>query len=280
MSARGLTLNDVAERLGVHYMTVYRYVRTGRLEARQQGSQWLVREEEFERFKNSSATSRIGRRASSVESRRSSVERLSARLIAGDEAGSWGIAEEAQVSGATAKEIYLELFAPAMRTIGEKWAEGAITVADEHRASVVMYRLVGRMGPQFRPRGPRIGTIIVAAPAGERHGLPVTLGADLLRLEGFDVVDLGADVPADALVACALDTNDLMAVSICVTLTEHLDSARDSVHALRDAAVDVPIVLSGAAVSGLDAETLGADQCSTEIEALVGVLRGERVVGD
>ena len=37
-----ITLQEAADRLGVHYMTAYRYVRTGRLPAQRSGSQWLV----------------------------------------------------------------------------------------------------------------------------------------------------------------------------------------------------------------------------------------------
>ncbi|HLU43332.1 MAG TPA: helix-turn-helix domain-containing protein, partial [Microthrixaceae bacterium] len=37
-----LNLKQVAQRLGVHYMTAYRYVRTGRLPARREGNVWLV----------------------------------------------------------------------------------------------------------------------------------------------------------------------------------------------------------------------------------------------
>ncbi len=37
-----LTLHQAADRLGVHYMTAYRYVRTGKLPARRAGSQWVV----------------------------------------------------------------------------------------------------------------------------------------------------------------------------------------------------------------------------------------------
>ncbi len=275
MSARDHTLTDVAERLGVHYMTAYRYVRTGRLAARQRGSQWLVEDEELRRFEKSGKPTTHRGRATTVGAGRSSIERLTARLIAGDEAGSWAIAEEALVSGATPRDVYLELFAPALATIGERWADGRFTVADEHRASVVMYRLVGRLGPQFRPRGPRVGTVIVGAPAGEQHGLPVTLGADLLRLEGFDVIDLGADVPADAFTACALATENLLAVSICVTSERHRGTARKLVQSLRSSGLVAPIVVGGAGLSERTAQGLGADRWAPDIDAFIAFLRSE-----
>lgn len=275
MSAREHTLTDVAERLGVHYMTAYRYVRTGRLAARQRGSQWLVEEDELRRFEKLGKPNTGRSRASTAETRQSSAERLTARLIAGDEAGSWAITEEVLASGATPRAVYLELFGPALRAIGERWADGHITVADEHRASVVMYRLVGRLGPLFRPRGPRVGTVIIGAPAGEHHGLPVTLGADLLRLEGFDVIDLGADVPADAFAACALATDDLLAVSICVTLDRHRGSARKLVQSLRSSGLVSPIMVGGAGLNERNAQDLGADRWTPDIDALIEFLRSE-----
>lgn len=275
MSSRAYTLNEVAEHLGVHYMTAYRYVRTGRLAARQRGSQWLVQEDELRRFDASSQRDAGSRPTSTARTRRSAVDRLTARLIAGDEAGSWAIAQEAQVGGAAPRDVYLELFGPAMRTIGERWANGHITVADEHRATVVMYRLVGRMGPQFRPRGPRIGSVIVGAPTGELHGLPVALAADLLRTEGFDVIDLGADVPADAFVACALATEDLTAVAISVTSTQHRASAATLVQALRASGLVAPIVVGGSALSERDAMAVGADEWAPDLDTLVRILRIE-----
>src|SRR6478736_4594242 len=46
----GLNLKEVAAALGVHYMTAYRYVRTGRLDAEKVGTAWVVRPEALGRF--------------------------------------------------------------------------------------------------------------------------------------------------------------------------------------------------------------------------------------
>ncbi len=266
-----LTLTEVANRLGVHYMTAYRYVRTGRLVARQDGAQWLVDDDEVARFEASRSAAFRG--VSKGPVRRSSIDRLTARLVAGDEAGSWAIALEALAGGASATRVYVDLFAPAMRTIGERWADGRLTVADEHRATVVMYRLVGRMGPQFRPRGPHVSTVMVGAPSGERHGLPVAMVADMLRAEGFDVVDLGADVPNDAFTAHAATTKNLRAAVISVTAAQHRASAASLVRTLRASGVSVPIIVGGAALSEADAVAMAADHWAPNVEGLVTLLR-------
>lgn len=273
MNAGKYTLNEVAERLGVHYMTAYRYVRTGRLWAHQRGTQWLVDESDLERFERSITTPENGAPTSLRRSRRPSVDRLVTRLIVGDESGCWTIVQEFQGGGAAAKNVYLDLFVPAMRVIGDRWALGKITVAQEHRASAVMQRLVGRMGPQFRPRGPRRGSVIIGAPSGELHGLPLALAADLLRSTGFTVVDLGADVPADAFAACARDTHDLLAVAIGVTAAQHRAATTRLIETLRAARLEVPIVVGGAGLSERDAQRIGADRWVPDVASLIEILQ-------
>ena len=201
----GLTLQEVAERLDVHYMTVYRYVRLGVLTAEKSGGTWRVAPEVVEAFiqardagpgASAAAAGRGGRRAPWAE-------RLENRLVAGDARGVWGVIEAAQAAGADLDELYLDIVAPAMVSIGRRWESGELDVAVEHRASVIAGRLVGRLGHRFLRRGRNRGVVVLGAPAGERHGLPLALLADLLRGAGWDVSDLGADVPATSFALAA-----------------------------------------------------------------------------
>lgn len=269
-------VSEAAEHLGVHYMTVYRYIRTGRLEARQSGSHWVISGPELERFGRSEVAAAGGR---GKRSRRDSnaAERLAARLLVGDENGSWNIAQEMLAGGAVARDVYIDLFVPALRLIGDFWASGAITVADEHRASVVIYRLVGRMGPLFRTRGPRTGTVILGAPAGEMHGLATALAADILRSAGLDVVDLGADVPADAFAACALSVESLTGIGIVITLERHRRSLGVLIRTLRKAGVVAPLTVGGAGVTEKVAGSLGADHWTRDVDDLVRLMSSSAV---
>ena len=70
-------------------------------------------------------------------------------MVAGDEAGAWAVLEAALASGVAPADAHMDLLVPALDSIGEQWARGVLTVADEHRASVVAQRLIGRLGPQF-----------------------------------------------------------------------------------------------------------------------------------
>ncbi|MGZ4706648.1 MAG: B12-binding domain-containing protein, partial [Acidimicrobiales bacterium] len=175
-----LTLAEVADRLGVHYMTAYRYLRTGRLEGSKHGTEWRVREADVARFEARSADATAAAAAAAERSSSNAAPaprpsrrridwagRAEERMLGGDEAGAWSVIDSALSSGMTLEEVYLDLLTPALRSIGDRWESREITVADEHLASAITLRLVGRLGPRFARRGRKRSTIIVAAPDGD-----------------------------------------------------------------------------------------------------------------
>ena len=67
---------------------------------------------------------------------------LHPRLLAGDAEAAERAAREAMDDGLTTAAIDVELIAPALFMVGEKWALGEITVADEHLASEIALRVL------------------------------------------------------------------------------------------------------------------------------------------
>ncbi len=266
--SRTVSLVEAAAELGVHYMTAYRYVRTGRLAAELDGHEWRVRLDDLESF-------RSPRQTPVRSAPQGRAPRLVDRLIAGDETGAWRIIEDALAGGSSPTDIHLDLLAPALRRVGEGWRVGRVSVADEHRASATARRLVARLGPQFSRPGRKRGTIVVGAVAGEWHDIPAALVADQLRGAGYAVVELGANTPATSFAETAQQEHPV-AVLISVT-TPGLDGAvRDATDAVR--ATGVPVVVGGSAVtSARVARSLGSDEWAgrdaRDVVALVERLR-------
>ena len=291
-----LTLHQVADVLGVHYMTVYRYVRLGLLRAHKSGQSWLVHAADVERFRASSdpvghrreATNRTA--FTDVESPLSPArrggrsrpapwsERLESRLVVGDGGGAWSVVEAALTAGATPESVYLDMIAPALRRIGEAWAAGELDIATEHQASGIAMRIVGRLGPRFARRGRSRGAVVIGAPSGEHHSLPIALLADLLRGGGWDVADLGCDLPVGAFVGALDRVNRLVAVGVSVTDPACLPAAARTIGAIRARSPEVVVLAGGGAVVDVaSAKALGADawapdgrQALLVIESLVG----------
>jgi methanogenic corrinoid protein MtbC1 len=192
-------------------------------------------------------------------------------LFAGDAGAADRVIREAMDRGLTAAEIDVELIAPALFVIGEKWATGEISVADEHLASEIALRVLALQRVARSARRRRWGRrVLLLAPEGERHVIGLNMACDLLYAAGYDTFMLGADVPlADIVPAAIRHSPDVIAFSATMAETnERLDAAIDH---LRTSAVGVGIVLGGAAVSFELAATWNAPACrdvSTVVETV------------
>lgn len=271
-----LTLHEAAALLGVHYMTAYRYVRTGLLVASRSGSSWRVPAAEVRQFQAVRATSPAVRAGTGTGRPKSVPARsgLQRRLLAGDESGVWTALQQMLVAGTDPESLLLDVLSPAMVAIGAQWAVGQLSIGDEHRATQVATRIVGRLGPQFRRRGVHRGTVVVGAPAGERHGLPVSMTADIVRGAGWDVIDLGVDVPAVSFAEAMTAGSRIVAVAVGVTVSGADVAVRQIVTEVGRLDVAVPVVVGGAAIRGAGhAQSLGADHWTgTDARSVVALL--------
>ncbi|NCY15913.1 MAG: helix-turn-helix domain-containing protein [Actinobacteria bacterium] len=263
MADESITLNEAAESLGVHYMTAYRYVRTGRLAAVKVGGEWRVSTEDLEAFRSAaSAPAPTGRTP-----RADYHQRLEDRLLVGDENGAWSIIESALSSGTEPREIYLQVLAPALQHIGDEWADGRVTVAEEHRASVVTQRIIGRLGPRFNRPGRKRGTIVIGAPQGDHHSVPSAMASDLLRGQGFEVIDLGANTPAQSFLDALRSVDDLVAAGLCATRSDNEAAIEDTIELIHTD-IGCSVVLGGGAI-GPDTRSCGADVVSLDAAGML-----------
>jgi len=238
-------LRAAADELGVHYMTAYRYVRSGRLPASKVDGEWVIDPDDLVKLRERPAPpGRVAHRAPRTVHR----ERLEARLIAGDEAGSWGVVEAALGSGATPAEVLGELISPALASIGARWAAGELSIADEHRGSAVAHRLIARLGPRFARPGRRRGRVVLGSAPGDQHSLPTAILSDLLRGAGLEVVDLGADCPVASFVDAAEVVGRPCVVGVCVTAPEALPVVNALLEELRGALDDCEVIAGGGAI--------------------------------
>lgn len=247
-----MTIQEVADSLGVHYMTVYRYVRQGRLPATRLGAEWRIQPSDVDALRST-----VRRGSARTGADRQALER---RMMAGDSPGAWWLLQSHLGGGLDPSGVLTEMVVPALRSIGQRWADGEVSVAEEHRAVSVAQRIIGHLGLQFGRRGKDRGTIALAAPSGDLHLLPVAIVADLLRWRGFEVVELGGNAPADALGDAAAHEPRLLAVGIVSTVSGHDTEVTLSASTVRAVLPHIPIFIGGGAVtSEAHALAMGAD---------------------
>jgi excisionase family DNA binding protein len=217
-----LTLQETADRLKVHYMTAYRWVRRGELPAFKTGGRLRVRADDVARFLRERE---VEVALPSSEARRTDwplhTDRLTAMLIEGRGVDAGGLVRRVVADGAPAGEVYLHLLTPALHRIGVEWAEGRIGVAIEHRATQIAEGLMARLSDFFRRRGAGRGTAVTMTPAGDLHAIAPAMVADFLRAAGYDVHHLGVNLGvADLRAFLRVVPADLVAVSVTVPLAE------------------------------------------------------------
>jgi MerR family transcriptional regulator, light-induced transcriptional regulator len=260
--AEDLNLKQVAATLGVHYMTAYRYVRTGRLPARQVGTGWLVSRHDLASFQAHGAE-RPSRddRGFAFENNPTSAwrTRLARTLVAGDETAAWRVLELALAAGHSPTDCYLEVLVGAIDDISGRSSRPDAPVAEEYLAMATASRLVARLGARFRRSGRNRGTVVFGASLGEQHTLAIAVVADLVRLDGFSCLELGADVPPEAFASAASGARRLVAVGIGVTRASNLAAVRDTVRAVHNLDPSIPVIIGGQAADPENAEPTGAD---------------------
>ncbi|HXW79687.1 MAG TPA: helix-turn-helix domain-containing protein, partial [Acidimicrobiales bacterium] len=154
-----LNLKQAAQRLGVHYMTAYRYVRQGKLAATTDGASWRVSEAAVEVFLAEGAvhvSRAAGGREHTGQSREVGVDwafRLARCLLAGDEPAAWRVVQSALASGHTPAFCYVDMLSEALTWIGARGEAGEVTIADQHIATAVATRVVARLGASSRRSG-------------------------------------------------------------------------------------------------------------------------------
>jgi len=162
---------------------------------------------------------RIGRSLTGAERERL-LEKARSTYFQGARLGDSQLAErvidETLDAGVSWQDVCLEVFAPALRSVGELWERGELSVAAEHAATALTQRIMSRIAPRDLPadRTP-LGSVVVACVAGEQHSLGARMVADFFEASGWRVRLLGADLPTEDLLdfVCA-SRPDIVALSV------------------------------------------------------------------
>ena len=172
---------------------------------------------------------------------------LLAALVDGDLATAYLIATTLLDDGVSFEALVAEVLGPVQRELGVRWAQGELTVADEHAATAASEDLVTLLtGGLTSADGPLVA---VVCPEGDAHSLPARVVAAVLAIRGYRSLLLGPSLPA-------VDLDDYLAretpfaVALSVSLPAALYRAAASVATVHEHGV--PVVVGGRA--------LGADE--------------------
>jgi len=154
---------------------------------------------------------------------------------------------------------------PVLQRVGEGWASGELSVAQEHLVSAAIRARLERLLADAR--GDVRGVAVLACVPGELHELGLLMLGALLRADGWQVAYLGADAPLDDAFELA-ERLDATLLCLSATMREHVAAL-----AKRPASRGVTLVLGGHAASERVARRLGARHVNDSLRRSVRELR-------
>jgi MerR family transcriptional regulator, light-induced transcriptional regulator len=159
-----------------------------------------------------------------------------------------------QLFGAFALGFALsEVILPVLHRLGERWAAGETSVAEEHFASNL---IGGRLRALARGWGNGVGPrAVLACPPGERHELGLLCFGLALREHGWRITYLGVETPLRELADSLGELQPTVVVLSAISRQRFLD-ARDE---LSELGARVRVLIGGAGASEALAHTLGVE---------------------
>ena len=196
---------------------------------------------------------------------------FAAALTAGDEIAAETTIREAMDAQMTSAEIDEKIIIPALWLMGELWERGEISVADEHLATEIAMRVLALQREAERVVLARRGyRVMLATPAGERHVVALRMVSNLLSGAGYWIVMLGADVPAEALVASVRRHRPDI---ICMSATMPTVSGQmvESIAQVQAADPTAQFVIGGRGLSSQLRSRMGVEICNRVSEVVEAV---------
>jgi methanogenic corrinoid protein MtbC1 len=139
-----------------------------------------------------------------------------------------------------------EIALPLVHRVGARWANGELSIAEEHLVTGMLRNLLAGLVHGRTARG---RPLVLATPAGERHEIGLLLVALLAREAGANVVYLGVDLPAADIMTAATRT-EAHVVGLSLVGSRNRTHATDAVEAIQGALpADCELWLGGADAS-------------------------------
>jgi 5-methyltetrahydrofolate--homocysteine methyltransferase len=147
-----------------------------------------------------------------------------------------------------------------MNIVGAKFKEHQIFLPDVLMAAKAMYAGMDIIKPLMIKEGiPTIGKVVIGTVHGDLHDIGKNLVGIMLKGAGFEVVDLGRDVPAEKFIEAAVES-DAGVIGMSALLTTTMPVMKKVVELARESGLydKVKIIVGGAPLSSEYAEQIGA----------------------
>ncbi len=203
------------------------------------------------------------------------LKKLYDAILTGNFKAAKEITQQALAAGADPQEMVQKHMIPAMDEVGRRYEANEYFVPELLISARAMKASLEFIRPLLVAKGAEpAGRVVIGTVKGDLHDIGKNLVAAMLEGAGFEVIDLGVDVPPEKFIA-ALNEKKAHLVAMSALLTTTMNSMKTTVEAIKTAGVrtKVKIMIGGAPVTEKYAEEIGADGYSTNANGAVALAR-------
>lgn len=208
------------------------------------------------------------------------LDKISESLQKGKAKDVKAMVEEAVSAGIPAEKILNEGLLSGMSVVGVKFKNNEVYVPDVLIAARAMKAGTAILKPLLASDGVKSsGRVVIGTVKGDLHDIGKNLVAMMMEGKGFEVIDVGTDVPAEKFVNAAIE-NDAHFICCSALLTTTMGEMKNVVETAEKAGVRdrFTIMVGGAPVNESFAKTVGADiytaDAASAAEAAVAAMVG------
>ena len=199
---------------------------------------------------------------------RNIFEQISDAVIDGYKEGILDLIEAAVSSAQDPQRVIDEALLPAMEEVGKKFNTGEYFIPQVMASAETMKKAFDRVKSEIKPSDRKnLGTVIIATVLGDIHDIGKNIVAMLLENHGFNVIDLGRDVPSADIIKAAKEKNASL-VMLSALLTTTMPQMKVVKKALEEAGMKIPVIVGGAPVTGGFAKGFGANFARDAVSAV------------
>jgi len=178
------------------------------------------------------------------------------------------LAQEALDNGVDPVVALEEGLARPLREIGDRFGTGEAFITELIAAAQAMEAGAEVLNEEIARRGAtrkKVGTFLIGTVEGDIHSIGKNIVATMLSTAGFEVIDLGTDVPTETFIKnVEKHRPDILGLSALMTTT--MTKQKEVIERLREAGLrdKVKIIVGGAPVTEDWVDEIGADACGLD----------------
>jgi len=203
------------------------------------------------------------------------LQKIASNLYDGDDDAVAELVQEALDQGLAPQDILSGGLIAGMDEVGKDFKAGELFVPEVLIAARAMHAGMGVLRPLLAESDvPSAGKFVIGTVEGDLHDIGKNLVRMMIEGAGFETIDLGTDVKADAFVEAVREHRPAL-VGMSALLTTTMVNMKGTIEALEEAGLrdSVKVMIGGAPVTAAFAEEIGADAYAPDAASAVDVAR-------